>query len=174
MLATPHVVATHEPEGRARHSVRAALEPPSGVAQEVTRPTKFMAPVRAPSEKRPFMKSSLTIPFLLLALVLCPAGCTKKENTAGSYLQKSFAAADPAVRDIVEKASAALQRSNYTEAVVMMYQLAEGHQISATEKKAIGMVLAEINQGLAANPGLETPDLYRARAALIEKVHGHP
>ena len=106
-----------------------------------------------------------------LAVVGCNRGVLSP-NAAAEILQKSFAKAEPEVKQEVARAGAALQAGDYTRALIAMDRAAQARPVDAEQKKAVGILIQQTRQAVQQNPKLNTPELYQATADLILRVHG--
>ena len=107
--------------------------------------------------------------------VVAMSGCSRNglsPQATAEALQKSFAKADPDVKQEVAQAGAALQAGDYTRALIAMDRAAQARPVDAEQKKAVGFLIQQTRQAVQQNPKLNTPELYQATADLILRVHG--
>jgi len=119
--------------------------------------------------------NSPTIPLLAVffAVTTCLTGCKKEQSVdATKSLAESFQSAEPEVRQAVEKADAGLRAGNYAEATRALLPVATGQPMTDAQKQAVGFALRQINQAIAANPALDTKEMYELRAKMFHAVHG--
>jgi hypothetical protein len=119
------------------------------------------------------MKIDLTLSAaLLVVLALCGPGCRRQAATdATQPLQKSFQAAEPEVQLAVAKVSTQMKAGQYAEATRTLAPVVSGRPLSEAQKQAVGMALRQINQSIAANPTLDTKEMYEMRARMFHAVH---
>jgi hypothetical protein len=115
--------------------------------------------------------SLLAIPVLALGLVSC-----KKASQADATkpLQQSFESAAPEVKQAIATVISSLQAKNYAEATKALASVATQHTLTEPQREAVGVYLLQINQAIAANPSLDTKEMYQLRARMFQVVHsGH-
>jgi Flp pilus assembly protein TadD len=119
------------------------------------------------------MKLHRTLCLAVLAiLALCAQGCGKKAATdATQPLQQSFKAAEPEVQQAVAKVNKQLKAGQYAEATRTLAPVVSGRPLSQEQKQAVGVALRQINQSIAANPKLDTKEMYEMRAKMFRAVH---
>jgi hypothetical protein len=122
------------------------------------------------------MKSSLLFSCLALAVVaLLLAGCKKEVKAdATQPLQQSFQTAEPEVRKSIETVNNSLKTGNYSEAARTLAPLVTGRPMTDPQKQAVGVALQQINQAVAANPTLDTKEMYELRAKMFRAVQNGP
>ncbi len=104
-----------------------------------------------------------------------PTGCgggKTSAKVAAEQLQKSFEKADASSREEVAQAASALQAGDYTQAILAMDRVAQGTQVDAAQKEAVGTLIRQTRQAVQQDPKLNTPELYKAMSDLITRVHG--
>ena len=108
-----------------------------------------------------------------VAVATCLMGCRKKQQLdATQPLAESYQAAEPEVKQAIEKANAGLKTGNYAEATQALVPVVTRHPMTEAQKHAVGLALRQINQGVAANPALDTREMYELRAKMFHAVHG--
>jgi hypothetical protein len=120
------------------------------------------------------MNPQVWIAVLLLA-ALAPAGCGGSKTSpkiAAQQLQKSFEKADASAREGVAQATTALEAGDYTGAILAMERVAQGTQVDAAQKQAVGNLIRQTRQAVQQDPKLNTPELYKAMSDLVTRVHG--
>lgn len=122
------------------------------------------------------MKSITPLAFLLApALALCLAGCRKEAKAdATQPLQQSFQTAEPEIKKSIETVTANLKAGNYAEATKTLAPLVTQRPMTDAQKQAVGVALQQINQAIAANPALDTKEMYELRKQMFEAVHRGP
>ena len=122
------------------------------------------------------MKPSIVSFSLLVAgLAMNFAGCGGAAKTdATQPLQESFQTAEPEVRKTIETVSTSLKAGNYAEATKALAPLVTERPMTDAQKQAVGLALQQVNQAIAANPALDTKEMYELRAKMFEAVHRGP
>jgi hypothetical protein len=112
---------------------------------------------------------SLTV---LAVLVQCGAGCRKQASVdATKPLQESFQAAESEVQQVIAQVNTQLNAGQYAEATRTLSPLVSDHPLSEGQRQAVGVALHQINQSIAANPSLDTKEIYEMRARMFRAVH---
>jgi hypothetical protein len=107
------------------------------------------------------------------ALGLCAAGCRKEAQIdATGQLQKSFQTATPEVKKTMETVTTSLKAGEYAEATRALAPVVSQRALTDAQKQAVGVALQQINQSIAANPKLDTKEMYELRAKMFQAVHG--
>jgi hypothetical protein len=108
-----------------------------------------------------------------VALALSSPGCKKKEAMADATqpLKQSFQTAEPQVKQVIETVNTHLKTGNYTEATRALSPVVAG-RLSEPQKQAIGVALKQINEAIAANPALDTKEMYELRQKMFRAVDG--
>jgi hypothetical protein len=111
--------------------------------------------------------SFLVVPALALCLVSC-----KKEQPADATqpLQQSFQSAGPEVQQAIAAVNTSLKAHNYAEATRALAPVVTQSALTKPQKEAVGVALQQINQAIAANPGLDTKEMYDLRAKMFRAV----
>jgi hypothetical protein len=121
------------------------------------------------------MKPLTCLSFLVASvLVLCLVGCKgERRADATKPLEQSFATATPEVQQAVASINAYLKAQNYTEATKALASLVTQRALTDAQRQALGVALQQINQAVAANPALDTREMYQLRAQLFRAFdHG--
>ena len=121
------------------------------------------------------MKNSSPVFTLALISVLVLAGCNQSETKVDATvpLTQSFATAPADVQQTIQTVNTSLNSGNYVEAVKSLSPVvSEGTKLTNEQKEAVAAVVKQINQALAANPALDTKELYEQRVNLIKAVRG--
>lgn len=117
------------------------------------------------------------LPLIVLSAVLLGAsGCGNQEATVDATrpLEESFKTAEPEVQKSVYQATTQLKAGNYPEATRTLAPVVSGRPLTDPQKQAIGLALQQINQSIAANPSLDTKEMYELRKKMFEAVHRGP
>ena len=119
---------------------------------------------------------SLVLQIILAALLLSSAGCNKgsAKVDATKSLEQSFQAASPEVKQAIQAINACLRAGNYVEATSSMATVVSSDSLTSAQKQAIGLLLQQINQAVAANPNLDSAEFFKKRQALFDQVYHAP
>lgn len=107
-------------------------------------------------------------------LAVFGTGCKEKQVNAVVPLQESFQAADAEVKKAVTATASSLQAGNYVEAARALDPIVSRRVLTPSQKQAVGMTLQQINQAVAANPQLDTKEMYELRARMFRAVQSGP
>ena len=117
--------------------------------------------------------------FTLLTVILaCVMGisvtsCKKNEAVqVPELLEHSFQDSEPEVQQAMQSVAASLQAGNYTEATRTLAPMISGRPLTEAQKQAVSGALVQINQAIAADPSLDTKEMYEMRARMFHAVHG--
>jgi flagellar basal body-associated protein FliL len=121
------------------------------------------------------MKSTALFCFIVAAaLALCAVSCKKSSQTdATQPLQQSFQAAEPEVKTAIDTVTTNLKAQNYAEATRALAPVIT-RPLTDQQKQAVGVALKQINDAVAANPALDTKEMYEMRAKMFQAVHRGP
>ena len=110
----------------------------------------------------------------VLALALGSMSCKKKDAQADATrpLQQSFQTAEPETKQVIETVNTSLKAGNYTEATRALAPVVSRRNLTEPQKQAIGVALKQINQAIAANPALDTKEMYELRQKMFRAVDG--
>jgi hypothetical protein len=115
---------------------------------------------------------ALTLLALVSVAVLVGAapGCKKKAVTANASqpLQESFQTAGPEVKQAIEVVTTSLKAGNYAEATKALAPVVEQRVLTEPQKQAVGIALQQMNQAIAADPSLDTREMYELRAKMFQ------
>ena len=107
------------------------------------------------------------------ALVLCVAGCQKEAQVdATQPLQQSFQTAAPEVQQVIAQVNTQLKAGQVAEATRTLAPMVTGRPLTDPQRQAVGVALQQINKSIAANPKLDTREMYELRAKMFQAVHG--
>jgi hypothetical protein len=112
---------------------------------------------------------------LLLFLAFLTSGCKRQSRAdATQPLQQSFQSTEPEVQKAIATVNTSLKAGNYTEATKTLAPLVAQRPMTVAQKEAVGVALRQINQAIAANPALDTREMYELRAKMFQAVHSGP
>lgn len=122
------------------------------------------------------MKPKLTFVCLVgYVAVLLAMGCGQEAAVDATVpLQQSFQTAEPQVRQSIQTVTANLQSQNYVQATRALAPVVTRRRLTEPQKEAVGMALQQINQAIAADPSLDTQELYRMRVQMFRAVDSGP
>ena len=120
----------------------------------------------------------LTPRFRGMALCACVVGllgCNKATDPrvdASRPLEQSFQSAEPATQQALAAVKAGLQNGNYVEAARAVQPVLTGRNLTPQQRQAVGLMFQQISQAVAANPSLDSPELYELRVKLAKAARG--
>ena len=119
---------------------------------------------------RPTKASTLVALVLTAVLAAAGSGCNKKSLTvdASQPLQESFQAAEPEVKQAIEAATTSLKAGHYAEATQALAPVVDARALTEPQKQAVGMAIQQINQAIAADPSLDTKEMYELRERMFQ------
>ena len=86
----------------------------------------------------------------LIASVLVLAACSKSGGSVDAGpVEKSFAAAEPALKAAADKAVTAIKNADYSAATAELQKLAASVKLTDEQKKAINDVIAQVQKAVA-------------------------
>ena len=105
-----------------------------------------------------------------IGLALGASACSKSAKLvdASQPLQHSFASADEPVQQAINSATASLKAGNYTEATRTLTSVVTTRQLTEAQRQAVGVALQQVNQAVAADPNLNTKEMYEMRQRLSQ------
>jgi hypothetical protein len=128
-------------------------------------------PRRAKDMKRLNRLSLLIVPAVALHLV----GCQREPPVdATQPLQQSFQTAAPEVKQVIATVNISLKANDYAQATKALAPLVTQRPLTDPQKQAVGLALQQINQAIAANPALDTKEMYQLREQMFLAVHSGP
>ena len=112
---------------------------------------------------------------VLAAIVICTPGCGKKAaSDATQPLQQSFQTAAPEVQQVIAQVNTHLKAGQVAEATRTLAPVVSGRPLNDAQRQAVGVALQQINKSIAANPKLDTKEMYELRARMFNAVHSGP
>ena len=107
--------------------------------------------------------------------MLCLASCKQEANPdATQPLNQSFKAAEPGVKQAIETVTTRLKAGDYVEAARTLEPIVSGRPLTDPQKLAVGVAIQQIDHAIAANPSLDTKEMYELRRKMFEAVHRGP
>jgi hypothetical protein len=118
------------------------------------------------------MKTFTCLSWLVVpALALCLVGCKgERKVDAAKPLEQSFQSAGPEVQQAIATVNTGLKANNFADATKALVPVTQRPMTDA-QREAVGMALQQINQAIAANPSLDTKEMYQLRKRIFEAVH---
>lgn len=108
---------------------------------------------------------------VVLALVSCLVGCRRTTTVdATQPLQQSFQTAEPEVQEAIARVNSSLKASDYATATKALAPLVSERPLTGPQREAVGVALQQINQAVAANPSLDTKEMYELRAQMFQAM----
>ena len=112
---------------------------------------------------------------MVLASALCLVSCKgERQVDATQSLQQSFQSAGPEVQQAIATVNTCLKANNYADATKALVPLVTQRAMTSSQREAVGLALQQINQAIAANPGLDTKEMYQLRDQIFRAVHNGP
>jgi hypothetical protein len=109
------------------------------------------------------------------ALALFPVGCKKAAMAdATQPLQQSFESATPEVKEAIATVNASLKAKDYVAATKALAPVVMQHALTDAQREAVGVALQEISQAIAANPSIDSKEMYQLRAKMFQAFHSGP
>jgi hypothetical protein len=120
------------------------------------------------------MKLAKILPCLVIgACALCLLGCKKETRTDASRpLEQSFPASDPETKQALATATTSLKAGKYVEACRALEPLLARGKLTPQQREAVGLMFRQVNQAIAANPSLDSKELYELRVKLAKAARG--
>ena len=110
--------------------------------------------------------------FAALAFLVI-SGCNKHAKAdATQALQQSFQAAEPEVKQAIESVNSNLKTGNYAEASRALAPIVTTRNLTDPQRQAVGTALQQISQAIAANPALDTKEMYELRLKMYRAYDG--
>ncbi len=123
--------------------------------------------------KHPNSRVTLLFCLALSGCALCLVSCKKEAAVdAGKRLEQSFQVTEPPVRQAIATATTSLKAGNYTEAARVLDPVLTGRNLTSDQRQALGLAFQQISQAVAANPSLDTPEVYQFRVRLAHAARG--
>ena len=115
--------------------------------------------------------------FNAILLISCGAialvGCKKEAKVdATKSLEQSFATAAPEVKQSIQAVNANLKSGNVMEAVKQLDPILNTPKLTEQQLQAVAITLKQVNDAIAANPALESKEMYELRKKMFFKVYG--
>ena len=102
--------------------------------------------------------------FVAFALLPTLLGCSKHGSADATHqLQQSFQTAEPEVKQGIEAVNSNLKAGNYAEASKALAPIVTSRNLTDPQRQAVGVALQQISQAIAANPALDTKEMYDLR-----------
>src|SRR5258706_7921143 len=111
--------------------------------------------------------------FGVLSLASGLLSCNKQGGAdATKPLQESFQTAEPEVKQAIDTVNTSLKAGNYAEASRALAPVVTTHNLTDPQRQAVGLAIQQINQAVAANPALDTKEMYDLRAKMFKAYDG--
>jgi hypothetical protein len=110
---------------------------------------------------------------LLLIIAITPmlGGCKRNPNAeVGKQLQASFQTAEPEIKQAAQTLSTSLAANNYAEAARAIDPIVARGELTQQQKIALSSALTRMNNAVAANPALDTKEMYDLRAKMTQAL----
>jgi hypothetical protein len=86
-------------------------------------------------------------------------------------LEVSFQAERPEVQRAVQQVAAELRAGNVPQAVRLLIPVLENRKLTEAQEQAVGATIKQINDAIAADPNLQTAEMYQVRQKLFRSVY---
>ena len=101
-------------------------------------------------------------------------GCKKKAPLDANHaLEASFQTSEPQARQAVATLTNSIRAGNYVEAARALEPLLAGRTLTPDQRQAAGLLFRQINETIAANPSLDSKQLYELRVKLAQAARGN-
>jgi uncharacterized caspase-like protein len=120
------------------------------------------------------MHRTLLLPVLAAITVGVPGCGRKSAPDATQPLQQSFQTAAPEVQQLIAQVNTQLKAGQVAEATRTLAPVVSGRPLNDAQRQAVGVALQQINKAVAANPKLDTKEMYELRARMFNAVHSGP
>lgn len=109
------------------------------------------------------------------ALTIHFTGCTQKANVdAARQLELSFRQATPEVKQAIAAVNSSIKKGNYQEALKTLAPVVQSGNLTRPQLDAIGLVLKQVNDAIAANRSLDTKEMYQLRKQMFQAIYNGP
>jgi hypothetical protein len=122
------------------------------------------------------MKPLTRLSWLIIpALAMCLASCKRTPQAdATQPLQQAFQTAAPEVQQAIATVNTSLKAKNYAEATRTLAPLVTQRPLTDPQRQAVSVALQQVNQAIAANPALDTKEMYELRAQMFQAMRRGP
>jgi hypothetical protein len=120
------------------------------------------------------MKPPEILPCLVIgACALCLLSCKKETHVDASRpLEQSFQTSEPEAKQALAEVQASLKAGSYAEACRKIEPVLTGRNLTPEQRQAVGLMFQQVNQAIAANPNLDSKELYELRVRLAHAARG--
>ena len=120
------------------------------------------------------MKPTEILPSLVIgAFALGLLGCRQETRVDASRpLEQSFQSAAPETKPALANVQAKLKAGSYVEACRAIEPVLTDRNLTPEQRQAVGLMFQQVNQGIAANPNLDSKELYELRVRLAHAARG--
>lgn len=109
------------------------------------------------------------------ALLTALSGCGKGDKADATVaLEESFQSAEPATQEAVNEVRRYLDAEDYASAARTLAPIVDGQPLTDAQRQAVGSALKQMNRAVAANPSLDTREMYELRAKMFRAVDSGP
>jgi hypothetical protein len=115
------------------------------------------------------------VPIMVAALGLGMLGCSKQATgDASKLLDQSFQQATPETRQAIQIVAASLKSGDFLQAAKSLAPVLDNGNLTPAQTQAVGAVLNQINDAIAANPKLNSQELYTLQEKMFQAVYRGP
>lgn len=109
------------------------------------------------------------------ALTIYFAGCTQRADVdATRQMEKSFQQAAPEVKQAIEAVNSNIKEGNYLEALKTLAPVVQSRNLTQPQLDAIGLILKQVNDAIAANRSLDSKEMYELRKQMFQAIYNGP
>ncbi len=113
--------------------------------------------------------------FVICGCALCLLSCRQQKEAradASRPLVQSFQKSEPEVRQAIGAVTNSLKTGNYAAAGRALQPVLDRRKLTPQQKEAVGLLFRQISQAVAANPSLDSKELYELRVRLAKAARG--
>ena len=109
----------------------------------------------------------------MCACIFLFLGCKKESHPdAGQRLEQSFQRAEPEVKKTIAAVSSDLHNGKYIEAARTLEPVLAARRLTPQQKEDVGLLFQEISRAVAADPSIDSKELYEVRLKLFRAARG--
>ncbi len=113
----------------------------------------------------------ITLVFALLGVGML--GCGKEtRGNATTLIEQSFEQAPPETKKDIQVILASLKAGDFLQAAKALAPIVSAGNLTAAQKDAVGAVLKQINDAIAADPKLNTMEMFKLREQMFQATFG--
>jgi hypothetical protein len=118
-------------------------------------------------------KSSVVL--LLLAGVFAFPSCSNQGTVDASQpLEQSFQQSPPEITKAIQTVNSSLKSKDYLQAARSLAFVLDKVKLTPAQNQAVGTALKQINDAIAADPSLNSAEMYQLRQKMFVAVYNGP